>query len=66
VIVVTPYIGQPVTNPTTLRLPTDGWRPPSDLERILLLRQSARASVTPASASEAPPHIPGGAGFIMQ
>ena len=42
VIVVTPYVVRPVASPTTLRLPTDGYQPPSDLERILLLRQSAR------------------------
>ena len=66
VIVVTPYIVRPVADPTTLRLPTDGWKPPSDLERILLLRQSARPQADAAAASPAPPHIPGNAGFIVQ
>ena len=42
VIVVTPYLVRPVAQPAALHLPTDGWQPPSDLERILLLRQSAR------------------------
>ena len=66
VIVVTPYIVRPTGNPTALRLPTDGWQPPSDLERILLLRQSARQTGSPVAASQASPHIPGNAGFIVQ
>jgi pilus assembly protein CpaC len=66
VIVVTPYIVRPTGNPTALRLPTDGWQPPSDLERILLLRQSARQTGSPAAAIQVSPHIPGNAGFIVQ
>lgn len=65
VIVVTPYVVRPVANPAVLRLPTDGYQPPSDLERILLLRQSARQTSDPGASSQ-PPHIPGNAGFIMQ
>jgi len=61
VIVVTPYIVRPVSASTALRLPTDDWAPPSDLDRILFLRQEARGgSATP------PPRIPGDAGFIVQ
>ena len=60
VIVVTPYIVRPVVNPAVLRLPTDGWQPPNDLERILLLRQNARPG------NGAAPHIPGSAGFIAE
>ena len=65
VIVVTPYVVRPVANPAALRLPTDGWQPPNDLERILLLRQVG----PPAPGTQAPsppPHIPGSAGFIVQ
>lgn len=61
VIVVTPYIVKPVSDPNTLHLPTDGWQPPNDLERLLLLRQSARSSTSPAAA-----HISGDAGFIVE
>jgi pilus assembly protein CpaC len=50
VIVVTPYIVRPTGNPSALRLPTDGWQPPSDLERILLLRQSARQTGSPCGS----------------
>ena len=42
VIVITPYLVRGVADPAQMKLPTDGWKPPSDLERILLLRQSAR------------------------
>jgi pilus assembly protein CpaC len=66
VILVTPYIVRPVAEPAALQLPTDGWRPPSDLERILLLRQSARPANGPEAAKAPPPHIPGNAGFIVQ
>jgi pilus assembly protein CpaC len=66
VIVVTPYLVRPVSDPTTVRLPTDGWQPPSDIERILLLRQTARTSdLTPAAALPGI-RIPGQAGFVMQ
>lgn len=61
VIVVTPYVVKPVSDPNALHLSTDGWQPPNDLERLLLLRQSARSSVSPTSA-----HISGDAGFIVE
>ena len=60
VIVVTPYIVRPVDDPTTLKLPGESFVPPTDLERILLLRQVGRP---PAAAA---PRLPGHAGFIMQ
>lgn len=63
VIIVTPYIVRPVADAATLRLPTDGYQPPSDLERILLLRQSSQRT---GGQQPAPPHIPGNAGFIVQ
>jgi pilus assembly protein CpaC len=62
VIVVTPYLVSGVSSPGQLKLPTDGWKPPSDLERLLLLRQSAR---TPGQTAAAP-HIPGDAGFVVR
>jgi pilus assembly protein CpaC len=65
VIVVTPYVVRPVANPTVLRLPTDGYQPPTDLERILLLRQTGRQGG--AEAANLPTtRIPGNAGFIVQ
>jgi pilus assembly protein CpaC len=41
VIIVTPYIVQPASSPTALQAPTDGFRPATDLDRILLGRQMA-------------------------
>lgn len=41
VIIVTPYIVQPTPTTTALQLPTDGFRPATDLDRILLGRQMA-------------------------
>jgi pilus assembly protein CpaC len=57
VIIVTPYIVQPVSNPSTLRTPVDAFRPATDLDRILLGRQLA-----PPVTGEAPVD----AGFILK
>jgi pilus assembly protein CpaC len=61
VIVITPYLVRGVSDRSQVKLPTDDWKPPSDLERILLLRQSARGVQAAAT-----PHIPGDAGFVVQ
>jgi pilus assembly protein CpaC len=66
VIVVTPYLVRPVSDATALRLPTDGWQPPNDLERILLLRQSARPPTEGETSSLSTRRIPGMAGFVVQ
>ena len=60
VIIVTPYVMRPVNDPTALRLPSDGFRVPNDLERILLLRQTGIGS------AEASMRVPGQAGFVVQ
>lgn len=41
VIIVTPYIVRPASNPDLLHAPTDGFRPATDLDRMLLGRQLA-------------------------
>jgi pilus assembly protein CpaC len=41
VIIVTPYLVKPAPNPDALHLPTDGFSPATDLDRILLGRQIA-------------------------
>jgi pilus assembly protein CpaC len=74
VIIVTPYIVQPVAQAGELRLPTDGVVLASDFERILLGRMTAHStSAEPASApaqaqtqNQAPPHLQGDAGFILE
>ena len=63
VIMVTPYLVQPVDNDAALKMPDEGWRPPNDLERILLLRQKARGEAINVAV---PPNVPGDAGFIIQ
>jgi pilus assembly protein CpaC len=59
VIVVTPYIVRPVNNIAALHLPTEGYTPPTDLERLLLMRQVADKAPVPV-------RIPGDAGFVLQ
>jgi len=58
VIIITPYLVRPVSDPGRLALPTDGLRPANDIERILLHRQLAREA--------APPRVPGQIGFIVE
>ena len=60
VIVVTPYVVHPTSDPAAVHLPTDGWGVPNDVERILLIRNQARF------APVVPVRIPGEAGFIVQ
>ncbi len=60
VIIVTPYIVRPVSDPTVLRQPDDAYSPPNDLERILLLRQTGQATMV------RPTRISGAAGWIVQ
>ena len=59
VIVVTPYVVRPVSDPATIALPDDGYKVPNDLERILLLRQKGLGSAA------APVRVPGNAGFVL-
>src|ERR1039458_9186219 len=59
VIVVTPYVVRPVKNVAALHLPTDGYTPPSDIDRLLLMRQVADRE------APIPVRLPGDAGFIV-
>ncbi|MBW8269082.1 type II and III secretion system protein family protein [Caldovatus aquaticus] len=47
VIIVTPYLVRPVSDPRQLALPTDGFRAAVDLDRVLFQRQIARGAVMP-------------------
>jgi pilus assembly protein CpaC len=58
VITVTPYIVNPVNNPGALASPDDGWTPPNDIQRILLLHNNGTNAVASI--------IPGDAGFMVQ
>jgi pilus assembly protein CpaC len=61
VIIVTPYIVRPVSNPALLRTPSDTYRFPSDVERLLQLRQVGRGA-----AARVAQHLPGQAGFVLE
>jgi pilus assembly protein CpaC len=56
VIIVTPYLVKPTPSPEALHLPTDGFVPATDLDRILLGRQIAPG----------PDGAPLNAGFILK
>jgi pilus assembly protein CpaC len=58
VIIITPYIVTPTSNPTALRAPTDSFVPPNEVERVFFFRQMARER-------GAPPRLPGQAGFVL-
>jgi pilus assembly protein CpaC len=60
VILVTPYVVRPVNDVAALHVPGEGFKAPTDFERILLLRQRGE------TAAAAPRRIPGQAGFIVQ
>ena len=60
VIIVTPYIVRPVDNVAALHLPTDGYKSPSDIDRLLYMHQVA------AGQQPVPVRIPGAAGFMVQ
>ncbi len=60
VIIVTPYLVRPVAAPQMLAAPTDGFRPATDLERILFHRQIARGGPPPSLRSALD------AGFILE
>ncbi len=49
-IIVTPYLVKPVDDPSDIHAPTDGFRPPNDLDRLLLGRQTAQPGSPPVNA----------------
>ncbi len=60
VIIVTPYLVQPVSDPNRLVSPTDGFQPALDLDRIIYRRQLARGLPMPQLRSRPD------AGFIVE
>ncbi len=58
VIIITPYIVRPQTDPTALRSPNEGILPTRDVERTVLARQLGAPP-----ARSATPRLPGAAGF---
>ncbi|GBD45150.1 Type II secretion system protein D [bacterium HR40] len=63
VIIVTPYLVQPVA-PTALSDPVQGVRPPNEIERLLHGRLAARLGGAPAGGGSLP-RLRGGAGFAL-
>ena len=61
VIIVTPYLVRPVSNPNQLAAPNDGFRPATDIDRVLFQRQIARGGL-PAPQLRSRPD----AGFILE
>lgn len=60
VIIITPYLVRPTSDPTALATPLDTFRPATDLERVLLRRQ------TGAGAPYRQIRPPAAAGFIVE
>jgi pilus assembly protein CpaC len=60
VIIITPYLVRPVSDPSALATPLDSFRPSTDLERILLRRQ------TGSGAPYRQIRPPAAAGFIVE
>ena len=66
VIIVTPYVVRPVPEGPSLKLPTDGMQPASDIERVVLDRlvKPSTGIADPASLGGA--RLRGDAGFIFE
>ena len=62
VIIVTPYLVRPVSDPTALGGPSEGFRPATDLDRVLFMRQAARG----ATAARPVRAVPQDSGFLME
>jgi pilus assembly protein CpaC len=72
VIVITPYLVKPVSRSASLRVPTDGFVPAGDVDRVVKMRQRAQPTiVAPSAAALAPAsaqgqiNLPAGAGFTL-
>ena len=66
IIVVTPYIVRPIDDPRSIRLPTDAWRPATDIERVLFGQISGMPSRNAADPGATAPHLLGAAGFEVE
>ncbi len=66
VIIVTPYIVQPVAKVSDLQAPTDGLEFSNDLEQVLLGRLTATKGKAIAAPVAGAPHLRGAAGFMLE
>ena len=62
VIIVTRYLVRPVSDPNALQGPTENFRPATDLDRVLYMRQAARGGA-PARPG---PAVPQDSGFLLE
>jgi pilus assembly protein CpaC len=62
VIIVTPYLVRPVSDPRALRGPTETFRPATDLDRVLFMRHAARGALPGRSS----PAVPADSGFLLE
>lgn len=65
VIIITPYLVRPAENPRAVAAPTDGFVPPNDVERILLMRQTGRPQATRSAPAPASRGLAGNPGFVL-
>jgi pilus assembly protein CpaC len=65
VIIITPYLVRPAESPQAVRAPTDGFVPPNDVERILLLRQTGRQQNRPPAGGPPARGLSGTPGFVL-
>jgi len=64
VIVVTPYVVEPVARPSDIQIPVAGFAPPNELERVLRGEFQSPAAPNP-DAFPAPVRLFGAAGFML-
>lgn len=63
VILVTPYIVRPVSDGSKMQVPTDGYKPPSDFQRLMLGNLYQQQ---PMADTEDMPQLHGKGGFIQE
>jgi len=66
IIIVTPYIVQPVAKVSDLQAPTDGLEFSNDLEQVLLGRLTATKGKAVAMPAAGAPRLHGSAGFMLE
>jgi len=66
VIIVTPYVVRPVASGPSLKLPTDGLQPASDVEKLVLDRLVKPSAAIPNPAGLGGARLRGDVGFIFE
>ncbi|MDX2074347.1 MAG: type II and III secretion system protein family protein [Alphaproteobacteria bacterium] len=66
VILVTPYVVHPIADPKKVQTPLDGYRPPNDLQRMLLGSLYQQQPEAEKTDEESMPKLHGKGGFIYE